>query len=112
MLSGTPIEAFDDVTINLISLGNVLDALVDIGEARTPGLYQLSGPSDETYYTIALALADRLRVPRNLVRRASAATAGVPESFRPRHASLRQTLPKPIRVPDLVELLAISLAPR
>jgi dTDP-4-dehydrorhamnose reductase len=108
LLAGEAVAAFDDLVITPVSLDNVLRALLDIGLAKKPGIYQISGPRDETYYTLALALANYLKVDKNLVR-PDTSTKKIPPQFRPAHARFRQVLPKPIKVPGIDEIVAFSM---
>jgi dTDP-4-dehydrorhamnose reductase len=109
LLAGRPVEAFDDLFVAPLSLEDAVTALVSIGEACRPGIFQLSGPGEGTYFSIAMAVAAHLGVDASLITRASAAAAGVPGSFRPRGVLLEQTLPRPLEAAPLPAVVARCL---
>jgi len=106
LLEGRPVEAFDDLNAAPLWIGDAITALIAIGRAREPGIFQLSGRDEVSYFSIALALATHLGVDASLVRRASAEAAGVPAPFRPRGVRLEQALPEPIAVAPLDVVIA------
>jgi len=109
LLAGRPIEAFDDLNVAPLSMEDAVTALTAIGDAGEPGVFQLSGRDETTYFSIALVLARRLGVDPSLVRRASAETAGVPPAFRPRGVRLEQVLPQPIDPAPLDVVIARAM---
>lgn len=96
LAAGRPIEAFDDLYVAPLSMDDAVTALAAIGDAGQPGIFQLSGRDDTTYFSMALVLARVLGVDPSLVTHASAEAAGVPPAFRPRGVRLAQVLPRPI----------------
>lgn len=109
LLAGRPIEAFDDLHVAPLSIEDAVTALIGIGEARQPGIFQLSGRDDVTYFSMALALAEYLVADASLVRRTSAEAAGMPPAFRPRGVLLEPTLPQPIDPVPLDVVIARGL---
>ena len=112
LLAGRSIEAFDDLHVAPLWIGDAVTALIDVGDAGEPGIFQLTG-RETTYFAMAVALAGHLGVDASLVVPASAQTAGVPPSFRPRGVVLEQVLPRPIDVAplDVVVARATSFTP-
>ena len=106
-----PVRAFDDVYVAPIGLDEAVIALESIGRLASTGIFQLSGPRDETYYSIGCALADRLGAERALVQRALASESGIPASFRPKGVRLEQRLPSPIDPPGIAPLIDRLVAP-
>jgi dTDP-4-dehydrorhamnose reductase len=109
LLAGRPIEAFDDLFVAPLSLADAVTALAGIGDAGEPGIFQLSGPDDGTYLSMAVALARLLDVDPSLVVRASAEAIGMPPAFRPRGVLLEQTLPRPFEAAPLHVVVARGL---
>jgi dTDP-4-dehydrorhamnose reductase len=110
LLSGQPFMAFDDLYVAPISMEEAVAALTMIGDAGEPGLFQLSGSEDTTYYSLALALARHLGVDPSLVLHRSAVAAGVPLAFRPRGVRLEQRLPRPMEPAALDVVIARALS--
>ena len=108
LLAGRPIEAFDDLYVAPLSLEDAVTALSGIGDSSKPGIFQLSGPEEATYFSLALALAGDLGVSPSLVTRSSAAAAGMPAAFRPRGVLLEQSLPQPLQAAPLHDVVARS----
>jgi dTDP-4-dehydrorhamnose reductase len=110
LLAGQPVVAFDDLPVAPLSMEDAVTALIDIGDAGQPGIFQLSGRDETTYFSLALALAGHLGVDERLVLPARAETAGVPPAFCPHGVRLEQTLPHPVDVapPDVVIARALA----
>lgn len=107
---GKEVSAFDDIFLAPVTLGNALAAMLDIGAAHAPGIYQISGSEDFSYFDLARGIAAHIGASPALVERGSGAAAGVPETFRPRYSSYRQTLPRPITVPGMQAIIAYALS--
>lgn len=106
---GKEVTAFDNIFLAPVTLDNLLDAMIGIANARKPGMYQISGPEDFSYFDLARAIARHLGLPESLVKHGSADNAQVPPSFRPRYSSYAQALPEPIAVPDMEGIVAYAL---
>ena len=109
LVAGDGVDAFEDIAVAPLSLTDAISALVDVGDAGRPGVFQVSGPSAETYFSLARAVAEHVGARASLVRPASAEAAGIPEAFRPRHVLLEQTLPRPIAAAALEAVVASAL---
>jgi dTDP-4-dehydrorhamnose reductase len=109
LLAGQKVEAFADLAVAPLWSAEVVTALVDIGDAGQPGTFQMSGPDEETYFSMARAVAAHVRAPASLVVQASAAAAGMPPAFRPSGVLLEQTLPRPLDLAPLHVIVARSL---
>ena len=109
LLAGGQIEAFDDLHVAPLSIDDAVKALIAIGDGGQPGVFQLSGRDQATYFSMALALAKYLGVDASLIRRASAESAGVPLAFRPQGVRLEQALPQAIDVASLEVVIARAL---
>ena len=107
--AGRHVEAFADLPVAPLSSADAVTALIDVGEAGQPGVFQLSGPREESYFSMALAVAAHVGAPASLVVRASAAAAAVPPAFRPAGVLLEQTLPRPFDAAPLHVVVARSL---
>lgn len=107
---GNKVTAFDDIFLSPVTLDNVLAAMLDIGTSRAPGIYQISGNEDFSYFDLARGIAAHIGASPALVERGSSAAAGVPETFRPRYSSYRQTLPHSIVVPGMQAIIAYALS--
>jgi dTDP-4-dehydrorhamnose reductase len=110
LLTGRPLVAFDDLNVAPLSLDDAVTALIDIGDSGEPGIFQLSGRDETTYFSMALALAEYLGVDEPQVLRASAEAEGVATIFCPRGVRLEQALPHPIDVAPLDVVIARALA--
>lgn len=82
------IAPFSDVALAPIPLGFAVDALIRVGNRRLPGIVQVSGAADVTYAHVAHCLAQRLHVPRDLVRPICSSEAGIPLEATPSYATL------------------------
>lgn len=107
---GETIAAFDDVFLSPVTLDNVLDTLVAIGESSAGGIYQLSGKEDVSYFDFACALARHLQLPETRVERGSGANALIPIHFRPRYSSYEVCVPRPVHVPNISEMIPYALS--
>lgn len=107
---GNKVTAFDDIFLAPVTLDNALAAMLDIGAARAPGIYQISGSEDFSYFDLARGIAQHIGADSALVEHGSGAAAGVPKAFRPRYSSYRQTLPRPIAVPGMQAIIAYALS--
>lgn len=82
------VRAFKDMMLAPVSLRQVVDILVKIGEKKQPGIYHVSGKEDISYYDLACYLAKLLAVSDTLVEPAHAAESGMQKSFLPRFTTL------------------------
>lgn len=87
LMDGETVTAFDDIFLSPSTLDNVLQAMVTMGKEHRPGISQLSGALDYSYFDLAQTLAGQLGIEPEKVLRGSGAEAGIPESFRPRYSS-------------------------
>jgi dTDP-4-dehydrorhamnose reductase len=88
LTSGYVVEAFDDLVIAPIALSTVAAGIEAIVHQRAKGVWHLCGKEDISYFDAARHLAHRLGRDEKLVRRMSAADAGIPEAERPPHTAL------------------------
>lgn len=75
---GNRLEAFADHRIAPITLDDITESLIQISRAD-PGIYQISGSSDVSYFDFAGLLAKHLGVPSPEIVPSSAATCGLPD---------------------------------
>ena len=83
-----PIEAFHDMMLAPVSLRQVLDVLIRVGEEKQNGCYQVSGAEDVSYLDVANYLATRLESKSTLVHPVSAIDKGIKKTFLPRFTTL------------------------
>ena len=83
-----PIHPFSDMTMAPVPLETVVAALRLIGDAETPGVFQVSGEHDVTYAEAASVGADMIRADRGLIQPVSVASAGVLSEPSPAYTSL------------------------
>lgn len=83
-----PIEAFHDMVLAPVTLRQVIDVLVSIGNHKQPDIYQVSGDLDLTYYDLAKFIAESLRKPLALVQSVSALEKGIKKNFLPQFTTL------------------------
>jgi dTDP-4-dehydrorhamnose reductase len=81
------IDAYDDLMMAPIAITKVLAGIEAVAYRRRSGVSHLGGWQDLSYFEAADHLATKLAFDRKLVRRASAAAAGVPAEERPPYAS-------------------------
>lgn len=105
LLSGTPVQGFEDLHAAPILVEHAVDALLAVAQLRKSGLYQLSGPQDVSYYTLASHFARALGCKPELVIKAQAIDHGIPADFIPRHTTLVSEGLSHISVPDAEELV-------
>lgn len=86
--AGRAINAFVDLVLAPVTTTHACEVVERILAGGGGGIHHASGDEDVPYLTLAHALADQLGAPRELVRSGSAAEAGLPPGFRPRHTSL------------------------
>jgi dTDP-4-dehydrorhamnose reductase len=85
---GKPVEAFSDLRFAPVPLESVIQALMTMARHPQPGMYQLSGMHDISYYDIAHTLAMRLDVNPARIVPLSAQTKGIRPQFLPAHGTL------------------------
>ena len=83
-----PVRAFKDMMLAPVSLRQVVDILIKIGEKRQNGIYHVSGAEDISYYDLACYLAGQLARPLSLIESAHAAEGGLQKTFLPRFTTL------------------------
>lgn len=83
------VDAFHDMMLAPVSLRQVVDVLIHVGEKRQPGCYPVSGDEDVSYQTVAQYLADYLGVSPALVRSVGALEKGIKRNFLPRFTTMR-----------------------
>jgi dTDP-4-dehydrorhamnose reductase len=88
LLSGKPIQAFDDMTVAPIPVDHVIDAISALLKNKLSGIYQLTGPHDVAYSEIGRYLATELGANPELVEPISAYSIGMPKGSTPRHTTL------------------------
>lgn len=103
--AGERLRAFTDMAVAPVPLAIAVEALIALGEAQQPGIWQLSGPRDAHYYELAVALARKLGADETLVQPSTTREAGIPASFAPTYSTYEQRLPAAIAVPDPLDLL-------
>jgi dTDP-4-dehydrorhamnose reductase len=86
--SGRPIRPFSDMVMAPVSLPFAVEALVRIGAARRPGIYQLSADRDISYLEAACRVAARLDADAKLIEPATANSAGLVLETVPAHTTL------------------------
>lgn len=88
LTSDQPVRAFEDMMLAPVSLRQVVNILIKIGEKRQSGIYHVSGAEDVSYYQLACYLAGQLSRPVSLIQSARAAEGGMEKSFLPRFTTL------------------------
>ena len=78
LMAGRKITAFTDLSMSPILINDVVEILFNIGVGKKPGIYQISGLSDISYYDAAKYLAKKLNVSERLVMPSSAKLYGIP----------------------------------
>lgn len=82
------VRAFKDMMLAPVSLRQVVDILIKIGEKKLPGVYHVSGDKDISYYDLACHLANSLGVPTSLVEAADAMQSGMQKTFLPKFTTM------------------------
>jgi dTDP-4-dehydrorhamnose reductase len=109
LLSGKPVQAFDDMAIAPVPIDLATAAIGALLQDRLPGVYQLTGPRDVTYAEIGRHLASEIGVSAKLIEPVSTYSAGMPKGATPRHTTLDSSFLRErygIVVPDVWEVLA------
>jgi dTDP-4-dehydrorhamnose reductase len=88
LTSQQPVRAFKDMMLAPVSLRQVVDIIIKIGEKKQSGIYHVSGAEDVSYYDLACYLADQLSCSRTLVQSADAREGGMQKSFLPKFTTL------------------------
>jgi len=78
LIGGTSINAFVDHVFSPLPIKDVVEELAAVLMAREPGIFQISGANDITYYDAAVWLSHWLNVPSSLVHPAFASDHGIP----------------------------------
>ncbi|HUD88231.1 MAG TPA: sugar nucleotide-binding protein [Xanthobacteraceae bacterium] len=85
------IVAYSDIHIAPISLDDATRAMFAVASDRGPGVYQISGARDVSYFEVALHFATMMRVPLDRVRSERAIDNGIPAAEVPRHTTLESS---------------------
>lgn len=85
---GQAVVAFSDLCMAPISFDDIIPALAAIAERPIPGIVQISGATDISYYQAASHIASQLGADAALVIEGSAANAGIRPEEITRHSSL------------------------
>lgn len=89
LADGNTVVAFDDLTIAPVTLDYAVEAIAEIGQRQLPGLWQVSGQQELTYYTLARNIARTVGADNSLVCRARAIDHLTHlNGYAPRHSSL------------------------
>lgn len=83
-----PVQAFTDMMLAPVSLRQVVDVLMKVGEKKLTGIFQVSGAEDISYFDLANYLASHLQCSPSLVRAANGLEAGMRKSFLPKFTTL------------------------
>jgi len=83
-----PIEAFYDMMLAPVTLQQVIEVLIQVGQQKKPGYYHISGAADVSYLELAQYLASCLNRPQSLVHPVSALQKGIKKTFLPRFTTL------------------------
>ena len=83
-----PVRTFHDMVMAPVPTALVAEATAALMRERAAGVFQLSGPADVTYASVARHMAQRLGAPEDLVAAVPAASAGMPAGATPRHTTL------------------------
>lgn len=102
---GETVEAFGDLRFAPLPLSAVLQGMRYVGAQKKPGIYQLSGVEDVSYFEIAVALAKRLNVNPALVVETSARQAGIAPEALPKHGTLDRATLSHISIPPALEVV-------
>jgi dTDP-4-dehydrorhamnose reductase len=105
---GEPIRAFSDMRLAPVPADIACEAIVALLDARSPGVFQLSGPRDVSYAEAARDLARCIGADPVLVENARAALADLPAGATPRHTTLDSALMRSrfgVAVPDAGEVI-------
>jgi len=89
--SGEAIRAFSDMTMAPVETALAAEAIATLMNARTSGIFQLTGPVDVTYADVARHLASQVGADPALVVPVPAASAGMPDGATPRHTTLESS---------------------
>lgn len=82
------IEVFHDMMLAPVSLRQVVDVLIHLGQKKQPGCYAVSGDKDVSYQNIANYLAQQIGASPHLIKPVSALEKGIKKNFLPRFTSM------------------------
>lgn len=82
------INAFHDMPLAPVSLSQVIETLILIGQKQQNGIYHISGKEDVSYFDLATYVVKQLKHSSHLVQSVSAIDAGIKKIFLPRFTSL------------------------
>lgn len=85
---GRPIQAFNDMMLAPVPVGQVAAAIETLLENKPVGVFQLSGPRDVSYYEIGQYIAGTIGADPVLVQSLKAGSSGMPEGSTPDNTTL------------------------
>ena len=88
-----PIKPFLDLVCAPVSLARIAEILSYCADHRLSGLFQHSGDRDIDYAVVARVLAQRMRVPEDLIRPCRSADLPTPPVVAPAHTTLSEAIP-------------------
>jgi dTDP-4-dehydrorhamnose reductase len=116
LAAGTPIRAFNDLTLAPTPTEMVCAAISALLEDRASGIFQLTGPRDVSYAEVGRFLAGSLGADPALVEEASARAGGLPEGATPANTTLDSSLMRErygFAIPDVWQVVeAVAVASR
>ena len=89
--AGKSIEAFDDLLLAPVPIQQVVNRLIEIGNAKPTGIMQLSGEHEASYYDVACEMAVSMKLDVQKIIPISAQSKGIPRNFLPQHVTLATT---------------------
>jgi dTDP-4-dehydrorhamnose reductase len=108
LAAGTPIRAFNDLTLAPTPTGMVCAAISALMEDRAGGIFQLTGPRDVSYAEVGRFLAGSLGADPALVEETSARAGALPEGATPANTTLDSSLLRArygFEVPDVWQVV-------
>lgn len=85
---GKEVEAFSDMQIAPVTLGDVVGALITLAGSAEAGIFQISGARDISYFDAARHLAGRVGADASQVKACSARALGFPDTEITSYSSL------------------------
>ena len=108
LADGTPIRAFNDLTLAPTPTELVCMAIGALLEDRAAGIFQLTGPRDVTYAEVGRFLAAHVGADPALVQETSAQVGGLPDGGTPANTTLDSSLLRArygLEVPDVWQVV-------
>lgn len=107
LIAGKPIKPFRDLVCAPVSLGRVVDILVQAAAHRSAGTYQHSGDRDIDYAEIARVLCRRMKASDALIEPCRGRDLALPPVALPRYTTLSETLPSGFAPQESENILAV-----